>query len=82
MKTFKEILLYSSKGMEFNANKNKRINSNSIAELNKAKIVNLVWRYQKNSDNDQVISYAKDCKCGHIVSLNLPKEHTKEQHDC
>ena len=33
--------------MEFRAQKNKRINNNSLVEINKAKSVNLKWRYQK-----------------------------------
>jgi len=48
--------------MEFRAKKNKRINNNSLVEINKAKSVNLKWRYQKNLDNGQVISYVKDSK--------------------
>ena len=46
--------------MEFRAKKNKRINNNYLVDINKAKSVNLKWRYQKNLDNGQVIPYVKD----------------------
>ena len=49
--------------MEFRAKKNKRINNNSLVEISKGNRVDLKWRYQKNLDNGQVMSYVKDSKC-------------------
>jgi hypothetical protein len=46
--------------MEFRDKNNKRINQNSNYEVNRANIVNLKWRFQKNNDNGQVISYIED----------------------
>ena len=46
--------------MEFRANGNKRINQNSIKEINSANMVNVKWRFQKNNDNGQIISYVQD----------------------
>ena len=50
------------KDFEFRGNKNKRINNSSIKEVNKAVITNIEWRFQKNLDNGQVISYIEDTK--------------------
>ena len=47
---------------EFRANNNKRINSDSDKDITKACITNIKWRYQKNNDNGQVISYIEDNK--------------------
>lgn len=46
--------------LEFRAKGNKRLNNSSSTEISKAYIVNMKWRFQKNNDNGQVISYAKD----------------------
>ena len=46
--------------MEFRDKNNKRINQNSNYEVNRVNIVNLKWRFQKNNDNGQVISYVED----------------------
>ena len=45
---------------EFRSNNNKRINQNSNNQINKATTVNIKWRYQKNNDNGQVITYVQD----------------------
>ena len=37
----------------------KRINKNNITELDLVIYVNIKWRFQKNNDNGQVITYAK-----------------------
>ena len=44
----------------FKGKNNKHIDNSSNKEVNKASIVNIKWRYQKNNDNGQVISYIKD----------------------
>ena len=36
------------------------MNNNSIKEVNKASINNIMWRFQKNLDNGQVLSYVED----------------------
>ena len=48
------------KDFEFRGSKNKRINNSSVKEVNKATINNIKWRFQKNLDNGQVISYIED----------------------
>ena len=45
---------------EFRAKHNKRINNSFMNEINKSSIVNIRWRFQKNNDNGQIISYVKD----------------------
>ena len=45
---------------EFRADGNKRINNSSTKEIKKSSIINIKWRFQKNNDNGQVISYIKD----------------------
>ena len=45
---------------EFRGKGNKRINNSSTNEIKKASTVNIKWRFQKNNDNGQVISYVKD----------------------
>ena len=45
---------------EFRAKGNKRINNSSTNKIKKSSIVNIKWRFQKNNDNGQVISYIKD----------------------
>ena len=45
---------------EFRGVNNVRINNNSYKEINKATIVNVKWRFQKNNDNGQIISYTED----------------------
>ena len=50
------------KDFEFRGNKNKRINNSSTKEINKAVINTIKWRFQKNLDNGQVISYIEDRK--------------------
>ena len=47
---------------EYRGLNNRRINQKSNSEVNKAKLVNLKWRYQKNNDNGQVVSYVEDTK--------------------
>ena len=67
--------------MEFRAQKNKRINNKSLVEINKAKSVDLKWRYQKNLDNGQVISYVKDSEYKKRCLVKPPREYIKEQSD-
>ena len=45
---------------EFRMKNNKRINNKSIKEVNKATMINIKWRFQKNLDNGQVLSYVDD----------------------
>ena len=45
---------------EVRGNKNKRINNSSTKEMNKAVINDIKWRFQKNLDNGQLISYIED----------------------
>ena len=45
---------------EFRGSNNKRIDQNSNNAVNRARIVNVKWRFQKNNDNGQVISYVED----------------------
>ena len=47
---------------EFRAKNNMRINNDSGKDIIKACITNIKWRYQKNNDNGQVISYIEDYK--------------------
>ena len=49
--------------LEFRGSQNKRINNKLLKEITKACIVNLKWRFQKNRDNGQVISYLRDLIC-------------------
>ena len=46
--------------MEFRGKNNKRLDQNSTKDLQRACIVNLKWRFQKNNDNGQIISYVED----------------------
>ena len=48
------------KDFEFRGNNNKRLDNNSTKEVNKACINNIMWRFQKNLDNEQVLSYVED----------------------
>ena len=50
------------KDFEFRGKTNKRIDNSSTKEVNKAVINNIQWRFQKNLDNGQVISYVEDSK--------------------
>ena len=45
---------------EFRGKNNQRLNQASIKDINRAHSVNVKWRYQKNNDNGQVITYIKD----------------------
>ena len=45
---------------EFRAKNNKRINNSSTIKIKNSSMVNIKWRFQKNNDNGQVISYIKD----------------------
>ena len=47
---------------EYRGANNKRINQKSNSAVNKSKTVNLKWRFQKNNDNGQVVSYVEDTK--------------------
>ena len=48
------------KDFEFRGMNNKRLDNNSTKEVNKASINNIMWRFQKNLDNGQVLSYVED----------------------
>ena len=45
---------------EFRGKNNSRIDQNSVYAVNRAHIVNVKWRFQKNNDNGQIISYVED----------------------
>ena len=45
---------------EFRGTNNTRINQLNNKEVKKATTVNVKWRYQKNNDNGQIISYMED----------------------
>jgi hypothetical protein len=45
---------------EFRGKNNRRIDQDSNTEVSKACIVNIKWRFQKNNDNGQIISYVAD----------------------
>ena len=46
--------------IEFRNKNNARINQQSNKDISNAPIVNLTWRFQKNNDNGQIISYTED----------------------
>ena len=46
--------------MELRAAGNKRLNQSSNKDIKLATIVNMKWRFQKNNDNGQIISYVQD----------------------
>ena len=46
--------------MEFRLKNDKRIKNDCFHSIKKANMVNITWRYQKNNDNGQTISYVED----------------------
>ena len=58
---------------EFRAKGNIRINNLSKQEINKSYIVNLKWRFQKNNDNGQIISYVKNTANKQFCFVEAPK---------
>ena len=48
------------KDFEFRTKTNKRVDNTSNKEVGKASVTNLTWRFQKNLDNGQIISYIED----------------------
>ena len=46
--------------LEFRMKNNKRLNNKYVKQTNKATMINIKWRFQKNNDNGQVISYVED----------------------
>ena len=62
---------------EFRINAHKRINNSSTKEVNKASVVNIKWRYQKNLDNGQVLSYVKDTEDKQHCALEACKKIRK-----
>ena len=46
--------------LEFRGKNNTYLDQNSTKDLQRACIVNLKWRFQKNNDNGQIISYVED----------------------
>ena len=36
------------------------MDNSSNFEVSKASVVDITWRFQKNNDNEQVVSYVKD----------------------
>ena len=62
---------------EFRAKGNKRIDNTSEKAVNKATINDIKWRFQKNNDNGQVISYIEDTKDKVHCSLNASKRIRK-----
>ena len=61
------------KDFEFRAKKNKRIDNSSPKGLNQAATVNIKWRFQKNNDNGQVITYVKDDFNRHLCAVEACK---------
>jgi hypothetical protein len=45
---------------EFRGRNNTRINQKSNYDVNNSHSVNLTWRFQKNNDNGQIVTYVKD----------------------
>ena len=62
---------------EFRVNAHKRINNSSTKEVGKASLVNIKWRFQKNNDNGQVLSYVKDTKNKQHCALEACKRIRK-----
>ena len=58
---------------EFRKEDNKRINNSSLKEVNKTTINNIKWRFQKNLDNGQVLSYIEDTKDKSHCALSASK---------
>ena len=58
---------------EFRAKRNIRINNLSKQEINKSYIFNLKWRFQKNNDNGQIISYVKNTANKQFCFVEAPK---------
>ena len=65
---------------EFRAEGNKRLTSQTDKHIDKAVMVNIRWRYQKNNDNGQVISYVKDnenkAHCAVAACIRIHKRAT------
>ena len=51
---------YIMKDFEFRGKNNNILDNNSTKEVNKASINNIMWRFQRNLDNGQVLSYIED----------------------
>ena len=47
---------------EFRSKDNKRLNHSSDRQISHANMINVKWRFQKNNDNGQIISYVEDNK--------------------
>ena len=45
---------------EFRSKDNKRLNHSSDRQISHANMINVKWRFQKNNDNGQIISYVAD----------------------
>ena len=45
---------------EFRGTNNRRLDNKNSKAISRATIVNVKWRYQKNNDNGQIISYTED----------------------
>ena len=58
---------------EFRNKGNKRIDNSSTKEVNQATITNLQWRFQKNNDNGQIISYIEDNKNKQLCFVRASK---------
>ena len=65
------------KDFEFRAKGNKQLNNFSQQEINRSSIVNIKWRFQKNNDNGQIISYVKDINNKHICVVKACKRIRK-----
>ena len=48
------------KDFEFRGRNNTRMNQKSNYDVNNSHSVNLTWRFQKNNDNGQIVTYVKD----------------------
>ena len=57
----------------FRFNVHERINNSSTTKVNKDSIANIKWRFQKNLDNGQVLSYVKDTQNKQHCALEVSK---------
>ena len=53
---------FTMRDWDFRGKNNVRLNQSSGKQINNADSVNITWRFQKNNDNGQVITYTKDTK--------------------
>ena len=68
---------FITEDFKFKVNANKKIDNSYTKEVSKASVVNIKWRFQKNIDNRQVLSYVKDTKDKHYCALEACKKIRK-----